>query len=276
MKKPIINSHSEKMLNAIIKKMPQALLVHGKKGVGLGEISKYIAELRDVKPSIILPEKDEKIDLENGVVSIKSIRDIYNETRTKTSKERIIIIDYAERMTVQSQNAFLKLLEEPGKGVYFILISNSISKLLPTILSRTEKLEIRPISASQSKKLLDDLSIADNTKRLQLLFMASGLPAELTKLATDDDYFKARAVIVRDARDSLTESLYEKLRIAQEYKDNRTDALLLLSDILSILNQSIGKKPQISTINRIDTVLETYKKIEANGNIRLCLTRMFV
>jgi hypothetical protein len=88
-------------------------------------------------------------------------------------------------------------------------------------------------------------------------------------------YFNNRSIIVRDARDSLTDSLYNKLRIAQSYKDNRVNALLLLHDILSILNQSISKKPQISTIKRIDSVLDAYKQIEANGNIRLCLTRMF-
>jgi DNA polymerase-3 subunit delta' len=80
-------------------------------------------------PIIILPEKDEKIDIEKGVISVEIMRRLYDETRTKTEGERIIIIDYAERMTTQAQNAFLKLLEEPGDDVYFILVSNTTSKL---------------------------------------------------------------------------------------------------------------------------------------------------
>lgn len=173
--KPTLHPASEKMLIAVTNNLPQSLLLTGDVGVGLGEISKYIASLRSVTPTIILPEKDEKIDLEKGIISVDIMRRLYDETRTKTVGERIIIIDYAERMTGQAQNAFLKLLEEPGEGVYFILVSHSISKLLPTILSRTENLNIRPVSRKQSEELLDKLAVTDAKKRSQLLFMALSL-----------------------------------------------------------------------------------------------------
>jgi len=265
---------SEKMLVAVTNNLPQSLFLTGETGVGLAVISKYIAELRKVTPTIILPEKDEKIDLEKGIISVEIMRRLYNETRTKTAGERIIIIDYAERMTLQAQNAFLKLLEEPGKGVYFILVSHSISKLLPTIISRTENLNMRPVSLKQSEVLLDSLSIIDKTKRSQLLFMAEGLPAELNRLINDDAYFDKRSLIIRDARELLRGNTYNKLLIAQRYKDDRAATLLLLLDSTKILKKSIVSSPQIDTINHIDKILDAYERIEANGNIRLCLARM--
>ena len=185
--RPVINPVSEKTLIAMVKNLPQSLLLTGEPGVGLGVISQYIAELRKVKPSLILPEKDEKIDLDKGIIGVEIMRRLYDETRTKTANDRIIIIDYAQRMTIQAQNAFLKLLEEPGLGVYFILVSHSTSKLLPTILSRTEKLEIRPITTQQSEQFLDSLDVKDKIKRSQLLFMASGLPAELARLNNNEE-----------------------------------------------------------------------------------------
>ena len=274
--KPIINPTSEKMLLAITKRLPQSLLLTGDIGVGLSTISRYIAELRAVKPTIILPEKDEKIDINKGVIGVDIMRRLYNQTRTKAAGERIIIIDYAERMTHQAQNAFLKLLEEPGDNIYFILVSHSISKLLPTIVSRTENMDIKPISASQSEQLLELLGITDGVKRSQLLFMANGLPAELTRLCNDLVYFERRSANVRDARELLRGSVYQKLMIAQQYKDDRAKALTLLLDVAHILNRSITANPQIDTINRIDSILNTYQQIEANGNIRLCLARMVV
>lgn len=274
--KPIMHIATEKMLFSVVKNMPQSMLLYGKSGVGLMAVAQYIADLLKITPTIVLPEKNEVIDLENGVIGVKIIRNIYDETRTKTSKARLIIIDYAERMTNQSQNAFLKLLEEPGEGVHFLLVSHSIDVLLPTILSRTEKLEVKPISTKQTEQMIENLGITDPKKRSQLQFMALGLPAEITKLAINDEYFDKRSSIIRDARDSLTGSLYNKLLIAQKYKDNRPDALLLIDSILSILSQSVNNKPQINTIARIDSVLSAYKQIESNGNIRLCLTRMFV
>ena len=267
---------SEKMLVAVTNNLPQSLLLTGEDGVGLSTISIYIAELRNLKPLIILPEKDEKVDIDKGVIGVDIMRRLYDKTRTKTTGERIIIIDYAERMTVQAQNAFLKLLEEPGEGLYFILVSHSVSKLLSTILSRTEALNIRPITTDQSERLLDLLSVTDKTKRSQLLFMAGGLPAELTRLNNDADYFEKRSSIVRDARELLRGSLYQKLLIAQKYKDDRGAVLLLLLDSAKILRKSIINSPQIDTIGYIDKILDACQRIEANGNIRLCLARMVI
>jgi len=272
--KPILNPSSEELLTTTIKKMPQSLLITGENGVGISTIAKFIAKSRNVVPIMILPEKDEKIDPEKGVVGVDLMRQLYDETKTKTTDERIFIIDYAERMTSQAQNAFLKLLEEPNDGIYFILVSHSVSKLLPTILSRAQSLEIKPVTTDQSNGLLDQLNLSDAKKRQQLLFIADGLPAELTILASDEGYFQKRSVIVRDARQLLGGNMYQKLLIANKYKDDRALTLRLLSDSANILKKSVTANPEVDTIKRIELLLETYRRIESNGNIRLGLARM--
>ncbi len=274
MKTPIVNQATTKSLEQLARKMPQSLLVTGDEGVGLSFICKHIASSMGVTPIIILPEKDEKIDLEKGIIGVDIIRRLLTDTRTTSNAKRVFIIDYAERMNHQAQNAFLKLLEEPGNDVYFIIASHSIDKLLPTILSRTEKIEIHHISTEQSEKLLDLLGVNDATKRSQLLFMAEGLPAELTRLSTDDEYFDKRVKIVRDAREMLRGTNYQKLLIINRCRDSRPGALLLLSDMSKILKRTIIDNPSIESINHIDKILDAYSKIEANGNIRLCLARM--
>lgn len=271
---PLLNPSTEKLLKSIIKKMPQSLLLTGETGVGLATIAKYIAEKRGVQPTIILPEKDEKIDIEKGVITVDIMRRLYEESSAKTVADKMIIIDYAERMTAQAQNAFLKLLEEPGQNVYFVLLSHSSSKLLPTILSRAERLEIRPISKKQSNTLLDSLNVKDATKRSQMLFMAEGLPAELNRLASDQTYFECMSELVRDGREILIGNLYQKLLIAQKYKDNRAGALLMLENASKIVKRSLSDNPSTETIKIIDKLLQAYQRIEANGNIRLCLAAL--
>lgn len=274
--KPIMHSSTERMLAPLIRSLPQSMLITGPNGVGLSTVGRYIADSYDVRSIIILPEKDEKVDLDKGIISIDIMRRLYNDTRTKVSGRQIILIDYAERMTQQAQNAFLKLLEEPNENVHFILISNSVSKLLPTILSRVEVLDVKPITNAQSNDLLDSLSETDNTKRAQLLFMANGLPAELTRLSVDKKYFDDMCLLVRDARDLIRATPYQKLLIAQKYKDDRAMVLKLLLVSAKILKQSIIANPQIDAINQIDKIMNTYEQVESNGNIRLCLARMVI
>ena len=274
--RPIINPTSQIKLLAVTKHLPQSLLLTGEPGVGLSTISLYIAELVGVNPVIILPEKDEKIDIEKGIISVDIMRRLYNDTRTKTTGDRVIIIDYAERMTHQAQNAFLKLLEEPGVGVHFIIVAQSVNKLLPTILSRVEVLDIKNILTRQSEQLLDILNVTDTTKRSQLIFMADGRPAELTRLSQNNEYFDKRSTTVRDARELLRGSIYQKLLIAHKYKDDRANALVLLTDMSNILKRTIIANPQVDNLNKIDDILNAYQQIEANGNIRLCLARMII
>ena len=274
--KPIINPTSQIKLLAVTKHLPQSLLLTGDSGVGLSTISLYIAELVGVNPVIILPEKDEKIDIKKGIISVDIMRRLYNDTRTKMTGNRVIIIDYAERMTHQAQNAFLKLLEEPGVGVHFIIVAQSVNKLLPTILSRVEVLDIKNILTRQSEQLLDILNVTDTTKRSQLIFMADGRPAELTRLSQNNEYFDKRSTTVRDARELLRGSIYQKLLIAHKYKDDRANALVLLTDMSNILKRTIIANPQVDNLNKIDDILNAYQQIEANGNIRLCLARMIL
>jgi len=276
MKKPIINPISEKILLASVDNLPQSLILSGESGVGLSTISMYIAYLCDTEPIIILPEKDEKIDLDRGIISIDIIRRLYNDTKTKTTKKRIFIIDYAQRMTHQAQNAFLKLLEEPNSGIHFILVSDSTSKLLPTITSRVQNIPIKQINDSQSIELLNLLGEKNEKKRSQMLFIANGLPAELTRLSSDGEYFEKRVNMVRDARELLRGDLYSKLLLIQLYKDDRQSVLLLLNDSVNILQKSFVENPKNETIKHIDSLLMAYQRIEANGNIRLCLTQMVI
>ncbi len=276
MKKPLINPASDLVLSLMLRDMPQALLLTGPTGIGLATVAKYLASQIGTLSFVVLPEKDEKVDLDRGVISVDSIRRLYTQTRSIQTGKSVIIIDFAERMATNAQNAFLKLLEEPSEGIHFILATHTPSRLLPTITSRAQSVELKPVLKKQTEQLLDDLNVSDIKKRLQLIYMATGLPAELTRLATDESYFTDRSSIMRDARDLLQATTYRKLVIANKYHKNRENALILIDYVSSILKHSISDKPQESLINQLDGLLFARQQIEANGNIRICLARFVI
>ncbi|MEO6109943.1 MAG: hypothetical protein ABIP50_02955 [Candidatus Saccharimonadales bacterium] len=255
--------------------LPQSLLIYGPSGIGLGAVITHLSDELGIVAQVVLPEKDEKVDIEKGTITVDSIRRLYDMTKTIETGRRMIVIDYAERMGTQAQNAFLKLLEEPGKNTHFILLSHKTSKMLPTIRSRAQAFELRPITNEQSGDLLDKLNVGDSQKRTQLLFMANGLPAELTRLAENETYFRQRAQIVRDAQQFLQASAYDRLVLATSYKDDRAQSLLLLTDALKLLQKNI-QEGKSSLIPKIEQVLKAYERIEANGNIRLQLAGAMV
>ena len=266
-----IHAKTLHQLETLVKDLPQSVLVSGPVGIGLKATVTYIADTLKVKSVYVLPEKDEKVDLEKGVITVDVIRRLYATTKTVETGKRLIVIDYAERMSTQSQNAFLKLLEEPGINTHFILLTHSVAKALPTILSRVQIVEVQPISVDQSSSLLEDLKVTDAQKRAQLLFIAEGLPALMTRLAADDKAFESRVQIVRDARTYLQGSAYDRLKIALTYKDSREDALTVLSDAGKLLKGSIKNGQAKDVLRKIDAVLSAHERIEANGNIRLQL-----
>ena len=103
-------------------------------------------------PDFILVERlPEKRDL-----SIEQMRDLAKQAAFAPvlSKNKICIVEDADRLTEAAANSFLKLLEEPPAGWLIILLASSEDQLLTTILSRVVKLRFNPLAVADVKKLL--------------------------------------------------------------------------------------------------------------------------
>lgn len=270
--KTYLNPHTQKIIDTAVKRGSHAIILSGPVGIGLATIAANIARQTKQVYYAVLPEKDEKIDLEKGTITIQSIRKLYDLTKTREPNGRLIVIDYAERMGIPAQNAFLKLLEEPVEGTTFLLLTHVVSNFLPTIISRSQHIEVLPIEASQTEALLDDLKVHDPTKRAQLTFIASGKPAELTRLATNDEYFQNRAQIVKDAREFITGSPYTRLKLAALYKSDRTKALTLLDDAARMVQKSLAEGADPQRIKILERIEQLHKRVSEQGNIRLQLS----
>ena len=93
------------------------------------------------------------ISPDNQKIKISAIRDIYQSIISKPNeaKMRAVLIEDAESMNEQAQNAFLKMLEEPPANTFFILIANNINSLLATIVSRCRSIRLQPHETKDMK-----------------------------------------------------------------------------------------------------------------------------
>lgn len=265
----VIHPTAQLQLQAFKKSLPHALLLSGPIGTGLLTIAMNVAT---ETPSDIIKPKNVKAEIDpNGTIGIEVIRELYDQTRTKTKNKRIIIIDNADRMSHGAQNAFLKLLEEPNQSTFFILTSHHPEMLLPTVRSRAQHLTVPPLNNTQTREFITELGVTDTTKQSQLLFLAEGLPAELSRLVSDDEYFQQNARIIADARTLITANMYQKLRLVHAYRQDRSMCLKLIDSTIAVLRFTLQSKPQISLITQMERLLEAREQIAANQNIGLQL-----
>ncbi len=102
------------------------------------------------------PKKERPDFGQKGKISIDTIRSLRREISLKPyeGERRVIIILDADCMTVEASNAFLKALEEPPPDTVFILTTSKINSLLPTILSRCQRIPFRRLRRDEIEESL--------------------------------------------------------------------------------------------------------------------------
>ncbi|KTD09456.1 DNA polymerase III subunit delta' [Legionella jamestowniensis] len=138
-------------------RLPHALLLIGPQHADLADFSYKMASVllcsQDTKPcgtckSCRLLQAKEHPDVNRlqpekagGIIKIDQIRELQTIafTSPQLGEKRVIIIHPAEKMNIAAANALLKLLEEPPSCLFFVLIAEQISTVLPTILSRCQQ-----------------------------------------------------------------------------------------------------------------------------------------
>ncbi|MBP3333071.1 MAG: hypothetical protein J6M35_03390 [Clostridia bacterium] len=152
------------------------------------------------------------------------------------------IIRYADTMTVQAQNAILKLLEEPPKNVYFMLLVENAASLLATVRSRAPILRMQVFTSEEIEQYL----IANSTRALE---MSRKSPDELSHIVARSGGSIGEALRIIDEGDmsqTLAKQAVELLAILTD-KDRASLAVFPfpsknreeLSEFLSLVRTAI-------------------------------------
>ena len=112
--------------------------------------------------------------LEVTEYTIDSIRTITKFLANKpfSHSSKVVLINNADKLNTESQNALLKNLEEPGLDNYFLLATNRPSALLPTIISRCQQIRFQSVSTHNTPQLAIPRSLEEK------LFMSSELASD--------------------------------------------------------------------------------------------------
>ena len=156
--------------------MAAALQCPEEPGVGCGRCSTCLRILRHRHPDVhhIVPEGPLiPVDVIRENVIPEAARSPFEATR------KVFVIEEADRMNPQAQNALLKTLEEPQPDTTFILTSEHETELLETIYSRCIVIRLEPLARAE----LIELLVEDG---------ANAVEAEIAARASDGDLDSAR------------------------------------------------------------------------------------
>jgi DNA polymerase-3 subunit delta' len=173
------------------------------------------------------------------VLRVEQMRQIEKEAnfRPFEGKARVFLIDETDKLNDASANALLKVLEEPPRTSYLILITARPAMLLPTILSRCQMIRFSPLTPAEIEShLIKDNLVDPKTARLRARAAGGSIGRALSgDLDTFTSQRKAmlqvlKALVVSNDRAQLLRSA-EQLNEAQ-YKDEFEERLDVLETLI--------------------------------------------
>jgi DNA polymerase III delta' subunit len=110
---------------------------------------------------------------------------------------RVAIVEHAQRLNLDAQNALLKTLEEPPGRACLILAADDSAALLPTVISRCARLRMGTLDDETIGELLDAAGLADRHSGAAMARVAGGRPGVALALARHPDAVMAHGQLVR-------------------------------------------------------------------------------
>ena len=248
-------------------------------------------------PDVLYPKHEKQTvfgvdDVRDGIV-----RDM--QIRPYSSPWKIYIVDEAEKLSVQAQNALLKTIEEPPSYGIIMLLSTNPDAFLDTIRSRSVILNMKPVSDAQLEYFLKEHGV-EETKIPSLMRFSQGNIGKAVKLSESERFSDMTGQIMDLLKHSDSMpfgDLMERLEDLEQYKLEIMDILsfirmwyrdillfkatndpnlLIFGDELSV----IRKASQKYSYNAIESILKeidvTERRLDANVNYTLSLELLWI
>ncbi len=238
------------------------------------------------------------VEPDGAFIKIDQIRDLQKELsfRPFEASKKVCIMEAAERLNPAAANAFLKTLEEPPGNALLILLTTNSGAVLPTILSRCQRLSFSPLSSELIEEYLRETGVPAESAKVAAS-LAGGSMKKALEISGEDTLRKRDQILERISSLSTREiaplfSLAEELGSdrdgAAEVLDLLTafwrDVMLLQSggkdptnrDILYLLNEEVARSTLEKTMEKIELVSRSRQALQRNVNPRLTLEVLFM
>lgn len=298
----------KKIIDGFKKRAESNTLSHAHLIVGANGIGK--SKVADIFSSLILNKELFKANVDSieyrpkkASIGVDDVREIIEEVNKKPYEgdKKVITIFSGEKLTIQAQNALLKTIEEPPKGVFIIILTTSIEIILETIKSRCQIYKLTPLSNEEIQSyILKKYGNIETIDFSPALSYAGGIPGRLEKFIDDEYLQEARKVVlelIREINDKNVESILKYEKKLLKYKDEKEELLGIIegfirdiivykevSDKKFIINSD--KRKEIEELvnlmsykklnSMIDAVKELRKNLESNSNFSINLNIMLM
>lgn len=287
------------LTNSIKKnKINHAYMFEGIDGIGKKKLSQELAKILLDTENVESTPDYINIYPDGNSIKISQIRKLQTDIIVKPHKQyKIYIINQAESMTIEAQNALLKTLEEPPEYAIIILITSNKESLLDTIKSRCEIIKFLPISIVDLNNYLITKGIDKNRAQLLSTF-ARGSIEKAIELSESADFTIMRDEIQTYIEIMLDKDMIDILEIPTSMEKYKNDSINVLDILINyfrdmmllkekvdksmIINidkitfiQNMSKKITYSQVSKIiDIIEDTKKKIRSNCNFNISIQVM--
>jgi len=231
----IIENISNRKLND---SFSHANLIVGNDGIGKSVVAKHMsAQIMDRRDNI------ESVDIvkyypSSSSFGVDDVRNVINEVSKKPYEgdKKVLILYKCDKLTVQAQNALLKTIEEPPKGVYLILLSDSLEMILDTIQSRCQIYKLTPLNKEDILTYIQEEypELPDEHKKAALAYSA-GVPGKVDRFISDENLKRLRDICIELFEDILKREQGLVLKYEELFKNSKNDKLELLDILLSYI-----------------------------------------
>jgi len=194
-------------------------------------------------------------------------------------RAKVFIIRRAEELSVSAANSLLKTLEEPGQKTHFILLTSQPEALLPTILSRTQRIRFAPLPDDVVTDLLREAGV-ENKRAAEVTKLAGG-SVEAGILLADPDESEARDKFVESAIQATEGASIEPVLLlaenAKKDKDRLNAHIAALATALATRAADAARagKPDAEVIaTRGRFALNALEHLASNGAAQLVVEAM--
>lgn len=267
-------------MSIINNKVAHAYLFSGPPSVGKMTVSKYFvksiqcqAKIRpcgicksclDIEKNI---HPDTVIIDQKGAIRIDDMRQLQHRFSLKHQiGYKIAIINHIENMTEEAANSILKFLEEPKGKTILILITENISVLFPTIVSRCQVLKFFPVAVEIIKEELYNLS-KSKQKAEELAILSEGKPGVALKFLKNPELIYDRLFVIKQLENLIKSELYQRINFVSQFNKDKNFILDTLDIWLSYFRDLMLTLENIE----IPTVLIKTKQMQSRYSLaKIC------
>ncbi len=169
-------------------------------------------------------------------ISIEQVRDMQHAASLPPFEGRckVFIINQAELLSTEAANCLLKTLEEPADKVVFVLLAQSESSLPPTVVSRCQKVELRPAALNDLEAGLVGRLDLEPTRARLLARLANGCPGWAVAAVRDSALLQQRARYIEELFGLNEADMAERFAVAGRWANQFTQDRNAVTDKLAL------------------------------------------